>query len=198
MKTGIRYLSLLALLAGMSSQALAVGLVWGEGNWGETVWGLQANESVTPPEGPIPGAVKITTVGGASRNASFGLGAYSDNGTPTYANDFIAGDFVTITGEVTPDPVDVGTNGEIYAAFLSVVNGKASFSYLDEDGIVVPWDTSLAGLGPVAIVTPLEAIHQFNIFEGNLQAGTHKFTFAYKADEGPLVYMKPITIKVTE
>jgi len=35
-------------------------------------------------------------------------------------------------------------------------------------------------------------------FEGNLQAEIYKFTFAYMADGGPLVFMKSIAIVVSE
>jgi hypothetical protein len=159
---------------------------------------VEANDSVPPPQDPIPEAARVTTLGGQTRDANFGMGAYSDKGTPTFGNNFISGDFVTIIGEVTPDPIDVGINGELFVAFLSVIGGKATFSYINEDGNFASWDTSLGGLGPVEITTPLEANHQITIFEGNLQAGTHKFTLAYKAEGGPLVYMKPITIKVTD
>lgn len=187
----------LCLLLSASVQAQAIGLVWGEGNWGDAEWSSKLTEPVAPPAGPIPAAVKITTIGGQERSANFALGAYANTGSPTYANAFTAGDFVTLLGEVTPDPTDVGSDGELYAAFLSVVGGKATFSYVDEDGNIASWNTTIAGLGPVAIATPLEESHQFKIFEGTLQAGVHKFTFAYRAENGPLVYMKPITITVS-
>jgi hypothetical protein len=151
---------------------------------------------VPPPDDPIPGAVKVNTLGGHARNAGFALGAYSDNGAPTFANSFVTGDFVTIIGEVNPDPVDVGTDGELFVAMLSVVGGKATFTFLNSDGNFEPWDTTLQGLGSAASVNPLEDSHQITVFEGNLQAGVHKITFAYMAEGGPLVFMKPITVSV--
>jgi hypothetical protein len=172
-------------------------MVWGEGEWGDD-WGAVVQVSGPPPEGPIPEAIKVNTIGGSARAADFGLGAYSNNGSPAYGNDFTAGDFVTIIGEVTPDPVDIGANGELYAAFASVIGGKVAFSFLNEDGNFETWDTTLGGLGPALIATPLEASHQVTIFEGNLQAGIYKFTFAYMADGGPLVFMKPVAIVVSE
>jgi len=193
----IRKILLLLFVLGLSSQAMAIGLVWGEGNWGDD-WAAEIQVSGPPPEGPVPEAVKVNTLGGSPRAADFGLGAYSNNGSPAYGNAFTAGDFVTIIGEVTPDPIDVGTNGELYAAFLSVIGGKASFSFLNEDGNFEAWDTTIGGLGPALITTPLDTSHQVTIFEGNLQAGVYKFTFAYMADGGPLVYMKPITLSVSD
>lgn len=159
--------------------------------------GNPLTQSVPLPADPVPEAVKVNTVGG-SRNADFGLGAYSDNGTPAYGNSFSASEFITIYGEVTPDPVDVGKDGELFAAVLSVVGGKATFSSINMDGNFVVWDLTIGGLEPIQQAMPLQSSHQLKLFEGNLQAGVHKVTFAYMAEEGPIVYMKPITVQVSE
>jgi hypothetical protein len=155
-------------------------------------------DSVTPPEGPIPDAVKVNTIGSSSRSADFRLGVYSDKGTPTYSNNFNAGDFITIYGQIVIDPVDVGVNGELIAALLSVVNGKVSLFYINNEGNLANWDGSLVNIDSMLVATPLESEYVLKLFEGNLQAGIHKITFAYLSESGPLVYMKPIRIVVSE
>lgn len=181
----------------IASPGHAAALIWGDGRWGEKNWASEMTGPISPPEEPIPEAIKSNTLGGDKRYPEFSMGAYSDVGTPTYASEFSSGDFVTIVAEVRPDPVDVGSNGELFAAFLSIIGGKAIFSFLNEDGNFESWDTTLEGLGPARSATPLEEFHEITVFEGYLQAGTHKFTFAYQAEDGPLVYMKPIKLVVT-
>lgn len=159
--------------------------------------GTTQTQSVPIPTDPVPEASKITSIGG-SRSAGISLGAYSDNGTPAYGNNFSSGDFVTFYGELTPDAVDVGSDGELFAAIVSIVDGSVTFSTIDENGNFLAWDLTIGGLVPILTASPLESSHALKLFEGNLQAGTYKITFAYMASGGPIVYMKPILIVVTD
>jgi|GEM_PF-3485574 len=50
MNSILKYTALLTLLFSFSSQAMALGMIWGESNWGETEWGVdEIRESVAPP-----------------------------------------------------------------------------------------------------------------------------------------------------
>ena len=52
MNSILKYTALLTLLFSFSSQAMALGMIWGESNWGETEWGVdEIRESVAPPPG---------------------------------------------------------------------------------------------------------------------------------------------------
>lgn len=189
-------LILLVVLALYSS--IAAALVWGEGNWGEANWGVdEVRESVPPPAGPVPVATKVRSITGATTNAGFSAGAYADSGEPVYGSSFVADDFITIIGEVTPDPDDVGTNGEIVVVLLSVIGGKLQWSFLNTDGNFENWDLDLKNLGAAEILEPLDTLHAITIFEGNLQVGAHRLAFGYMAEGGPLIYTpKAINIVV--
>lgn len=193
--TFLRHIVLFGLLISASSMASATGLVWGQGNWGETDWGA-VSQSVPPPSGDVPVSTKIRTVTGATTNAGFSAGAYSDNGTPAYSNSFAPGDFITMIGEVHPDPKDIGKSGDIVVVILSVVGGKQSFSFLNTDGVFESWDLKVNSLGSAVEVDALEDMHAITIFEGTLQAGAHQVALGYIPQGGVLTYTAK-AIKIT-
>lgn len=198
MKTLCERLGWLALLTALSTAANATGLVWGEGNWGETDWG-QARQAVAPPDGPVPKAKKSHSFSGEETDAGFAAGAYADNGAPVYGNRFVAGDYITMIGEVYPDSADIGKKGDIVVVMLSIIDGTVSINFLNADGNFETWDQSIAGLGPAKAVDPLEEVHTLTLFEGTLQPGVHRLALGYIAEGGPLIYTgKAVNIVVSE
>lgn len=196
MSTLLKNLALMGLLVTFSSTASA--LVWGGGNWGDN-WGAdEVREPVTPPDGPVPTSPKIRSLSGGTTDAGISAGAYADNGAPAYGSSFSPDDFITIIAEISPDPDDVGTNGELIIVLLSIVGGQQQWSFLNTDGNFESWDLGLGSLGSAEIVEPLEAQHSITIFEGELQAGKHRMAVGYMADGGPLIYTaKAINITLT-
>jgi hypothetical protein len=199
MNISIRKIFLLLFALGFSSQVLAVGMVWGEGNWGDN-WGVEeVRDPVTPPEGDVPVSQKVRSITGGETDAGISAGAYADTGSPAYSDAFTTSDYITIIAEITPDSGDVGTNGELIIVLLSIVGGKQQWSYLNTDGNFASWDLKLPSLGPAEIVEPLEALHTITIFEGELQAGKHRMAIGDMADGGPLIYTaKGININVSD
>lgn len=198
MKTLLIFLALPVLLATFSASASA--MVWGQSNWGETNWGIdEVREPVPPPEGPVPEAAKVLSLTGTSTDAAISAGAYADNGAPTYSNSFTNGDFITIIAEVEPDSADVGTNGELIVVLLSLHGSEAQWSFLNTNGNFESWDLKLSTLGHAQVKEPLEEINTITIFEGELQAGTHRMAVGYQAEGGPLIYTaKAINIIVSD
>jgi hypothetical protein len=195
-----RKILLLLFALGFSSQAMAVGMIWGESNWGEADWGVEEmRDPVPPPEGDVPVSPKVKSITGAETDAGISAGAYADTGTPTFSDAFSAGDYITIIAEISPDSGDVGTNGELVAVLLSIVGGQVEWSYLNTDGNYVSWDLTLPNLGPAEVAEPLEALHAITVFEGELQAGIYRMALGYMADGGPLIFTaKAININVSD
>jgi len=179
----------------MSFSSAANAFVWGEGNWGDN-WGEVSTESkdpareplVTPPADPVPISQKVRPASGGDTDATMSAGAYADNGSPSFTDTFSSSDFVTVIAEINPDPVDVGTDGQLIVVLLSIIGSDASWSYLNEDGNFESWDLKIPSLGAAQIVEPLEASHSITIFEGELQAGRHRMAVGYWADGGDLIY----------
>jgi len=198
----LKSLSLMVLLMTFSSSASA--LIWGEGNWGDN-WGEESSETkdpfrepqVAPPADPVPISQKVRPSAGGETDAAISAGAYADNGSPTFDNSFTPSDFITIIAEISPDPVDVGKDGDLIVVLLSIISGQQQWSFLNEDGNFESWDLKIPTLGAAKSVSPLEESHSITIFEGELQAGRHRMAVGYWANGGDLIYTaKAINITV--
>jgi hypothetical protein len=146
-----------------------------------------------------PAAEKATkTISGAASTATFTGGASSDGGA-TYADTFTTADDITLVGTVNVAAADQGLDGEIHVAILSKSGGKATLTYLDEDGSPMPWDQTIPGLGAHIVAEPLGSTYNVVIYSGTLPAGEYRVALAYSTEAGELVFTtKAMVITVTE
>jgi hypothetical protein len=134
---------------------------------------------------------EITTVIGSDA-AMFSAGVSVDGGD-TFSNAFTAGDDATVVATITPDPADVGKDGELIVGLKSNTDAGLGFYYLDVDGNWQVWDLSDVSkaeetLGPEEVVSPLASSHTVSFDTGPLTTGSYKLYFAYRAEGGALIY----------
>jgi len=134
-----------------------------------------------------------------AEGASFSAGASSDGGE-SYADEFTAGDSITMVATINVDPDHQGLDGAVHVAILAVAaDGKTSLSYLDEDSVFVEWDTSAGLPGAHIVAEPLAETYSVTVFDGPVAAGTYRVAVAYTTEDGDLVYApKALIIEVSE
>jgi hypothetical protein len=141
----------------------------------------------------------ITTLGTKS-NSSFTAGATSDGGL-TSSNTFNTGDNVLITGTAKPQPADIGEAAEIVVVLRSISNGSSSWTYLDTEGNYQTWNLSIKALEPALTVSSLNASESVTVFDGTLEAGSHRIYIGYMVTDGsaPLHFNSvPFVVDVTD
>jgi len=112
-------------------------------------------------------------------------------------------DEVTITAKVYPDSDDVGEEGELYVVMRSTIDGKKTFSALNEDGNWEPWNASLKTLPAAKYIESLEEVEDVLVYSGTITAGERFFYVGYSlftAEDKPVITtsLSPYKITVSE
>lgn len=175
----------------------------GEGDVTVTVTdSLNSNDTfiVTVAEGAeipaFPGNTLKTD--GSSSNATFTGGVTSDGGT-SFNNTVPFGQHVDVIGSIIPDNADVGKAGELFIAVRFVdANGVNKFLMMNQDGNLLPWDLTEAGLVPAHVRDSLAASEDVQIFSGMIPApGVYRVYLGYAPDGESLTYTgSPIIVTV--
>lgn len=146
----------------------------------------------------VPPVEDLRAVGGGDTDGvALALGASPDEGA-SYARDYAAGEAVTVLGAVSPDAVDIGMGGSIFAVVKVLgPGGGISWFYRDQDGAFRLWDKTLASLQPAREVASLDSTEYVEVFEGEIAAGSYRVFIGYQADGGTLVYHgSPLALEV--
>jgi len=135
-------------------------------------------------------------------NAIITIGASSDGGETTDTT-FTVDDEVTITAKVYPDSDDVGEEGELYVVMRSTVDGKKTFSALNQDGNWEAWNASLKTLPAAKFVKSLEEVEDVLVYSGTITVGERLFYVGYSlftAEGKPVITtsLSPYKITVSE
>lgn len=121
---------------------------------------------------------------GASK-AKFKAGAFLDNKGAAKTS-LSAGDNVTISATVIPEEDDVGQAGNLYVVMQSKTEDGTSLVQKNEDGLFEKWNGGLKKLKPYISRASLGSSEKLEVFEGTLQAGTHKIFVGYSTQDGTL------------
>jgi len=151
---------------------------------------------------PQQSLAKITRTDGTETNSTISIGSSSDNGE-TYSTSFTVDDEVTLTAKIYPDSGDVGEEGELYVVMRSTIDGKKTFSALNEDGNWEPWNASLKTLPAAKYIESLEEVEDILIYSGAITAGVRLFYVGYSLfteDGKPVITtsLSPYKITVSE
>ncbi|MDG2175355.1 MAG: leucine-rich repeat domain-containing protein [Gammaproteobacteria bacterium] len=151
------------------------------------------------PDVPQQSLSKITRTDGTATDATISIGASSDGGE-TSNTSFTVDDDVTLTAKVYPDPADVGEEGELYVVMRSTVDGKKTFTALNQDGNWEAWNASLKSLPSAKIVASLEEVEDVLVYSGTITAGERLFYVGYSlfTEEGkPVITTSQSPYKIT-
>jgi len=145
---------------------------------------------------------KIIRTDGTKTDSTISIGASSDGGETTNTN-FTVDDEVTLTAKVYPDSDDVGEEGELYVVMRSTIDGKKTFSALNEDGNWEPWNASLKILPAAKYIESLEEVEDVLVYSGTITAGDRLFYVGYSLfteDGKPVITtsLSPYKITVSE
>jgi hypothetical protein len=145
---------------------------------------------------------KIIRTDGTASDSTISIGASSDDGA-TSNTTFTVDDEVTLTAKVYPDSDDVGEKGELYVVMRSTVDGKKTFTALNEDGVWEAWNASLKSLPAAKYVESLESVEEILIYSGTITVGDRLFYVGYSlfTSEGKPVIttsLSPFKITVSE
>jgi len=153
-------------------------------------------------EVPQQSLSKITRTDGTATDSTISIGASSDGGETTNTN-FTVDDDVTLTAKIYPDSGDVGEEGELYVVMRSTIDGKKTFSALNEDGNWEAWNASLKLLPSAKIVASLQEVEDVLVYSGAITAGDRLFYVGYSLfteDGKPVITtsLSPFKITVSE
>jgi len=154
------------------------------------------------PDVPQQSLSKITRSNGTATDSSISIGASSDGGETTDTT-FTVDDEVTLTAKIYPDSDDVGEEGELYVVMRSTVDGKKTFTALNQDGNWEPWNARLKSLPAAKIFASLQEVEDVFIHSGKITAGDRQFYVGYSlyTEYGKPVIttsLSPYIIAVTE
>jgi len=160
-----------------------------------------ANSEVVP-EIPQQSLSRITRTDGTATDSTISIGASSDGGETTDTT-FTVDDDVTLTAKIYPDSGDVGEEGELYVVMRSTIDGKKTFSALNEDGNWEAWNASLKLLPSAKIVASLQEVEDVLVYSGAITAGDRLFYVGYSLfteDGKPVITtsLSPYKITVSE
>jgi hypothetical protein len=93
---------------------------------------------------------------------------------------------VTIAATVIPEDCDVGEAGNLYVVVQSKTEDGTSLVQKNEDGLFEKWNGGLKKLKPYISRSALSSSEKLVVFEGSLQAGTHKIFVGYATQDGTL------------
>jgi len=135
-------------------------------------------------------------------DSTISIGASSDGGETTDTT-FTVDDEVTLTAKVYPDSSDLGEEGELYVVMRSTIDGKKTFSALNEDGIWEAWNASLKTLPAAKFVKSLEEVEDVLVYSGTITVGERLFYVGYSlftAEGKPVITtsLSPYKITVSE
>jgi secreted trypsin-like serine protease len=129
-------------------------------------------------------------------NAHFAGGLTRDNGQ-TFENAATSRDFVRILGQISPDPIDVNKQADIY-----IVDRRDGIFYMkNSSGLYVNWiDGKISSLVPAMERVTLSEAFQVEIYaNSNLVPGDHRIYFGYTGLDGRLHYnLEPVRIIIAE
>jgi hypothetical protein len=153
-------------------------------------------------EVPQQSLSKITRTDGTATDSTISIGASADGGETTDTT-FTVDDEVTLTAKVYPDSNDVAKEGELYVVMRSTVDGKKTFSALNEDGIWEAWNASLKTLPAAKYIESLEEVEDVLVYSGKITAGDRLFYVGYSLfteDGKPVITtsLSPYKITVSE
>jgi hypothetical protein len=129
-------------------------------------------------EVPQQSLSKIIRTDGTATDSTISIGASSDGGETT-GTTFTVDDDVTLTAKIYPDSGDVGEEGELYVVMRSTIDGKKTFSSLNEDGNWEAWNASLKSLPSAKIVASLQEVEDVLVYSGAITAGDRLFYVGY-------------------
>ena len=184
-------------------------MTWGEDAWGSANWGVNNISQpglepapVVAPEIPQQSLSRITRTDGTATDSTISIGASSDGGETT-GTTFTVDDEVTLTAKIYPDSGDVGEEGELYVVMRSTIDGKKTFSALNEDGNWEAWNASLKLLPSAKIVASLQEVEDVLVYSGAITAGDRLFYVGYSLfteDGKPVITtsLSPYKITVSE
>jgi secreted trypsin-like serine protease len=128
--------------------------------------------------------------------ARFAGGLTRDNGQ-TFETTATKNDFVRILGQISPDPLDVGKQADIY-----IVDRKDGvFTMKNSSGVYVNWvDGKVSSLVPAIERVTLSEAFQVEIYaNSNLAPGDHRIYFGYTGLDGRLHYnLEPVRIVIPQ
>jgi hypothetical protein len=160
---------------------------------------VPVTESDEIPKIPQQSLSKIIRTDGTASDSTISIGASSDDGA-TSNTTFTVDDEVTLTAKVYPDSDDVGEKGELYVVMRSTVDGKKTFTALNEDGVWEAWNASLKSLPSARYVESLEALEEVLVYSGTITAGDRLFYVGYSpfTEEGkPVITTSQSPFKIT-
>ena len=170
-----KLLSILFLIFSGYSQ-FTIAMVWGESSWGTANWGKTPESRIT--DIPQQSLSKITRTDGTATDSTISIGASSDGGETTDTT-FTVDDEVTLTAKVYPDSDDVGKEGELYVVMRSTIDGKKTFTALNQDGNWEAWNASLKSLPAANYIESLEEVEDVLVYSGAITAGDRLFYVGY-------------------
>ncbi len=211
---------LLFIIFFAATPSLVFSMTWGENSWGNANWGAdeitkpKPEPSVIPdvpqqkpepsviPDVPQQSLSRIIRTDGTAADATISIGASSDGGE-TSNTIFSVDDEVTLTAKVYPDSSDVGEEGELYVVMRSTVDGRKTFTALNQDGNWEAWNASLKSLPSAKIVASLQVVEDVLVYSGTITAGERLFYVGYSlfTEEGKPVIttsLSPYKITVSE
>ncbi len=144
--------------------------------------GANSGESDTSPD---QASLKGITSSKGSSKAKFKAGAFLD-GKGSAKTTLSVGDNVTIAATVIPEDGDVGEAGNLYVVVQSKTEDGTSLVQKNEDGLFEKWNGGLKKLKPYISRSALSSSEKLVVFEGSLQAGTHKIFVGYATQDGTL------------
>ena len=194
-----KLLSILFLIFSGYSQ-FTIAMVWGESSWGTANWGKTPESRIT--DIPQQSLSKITRTDGTATDSTISIGASSDGGETTDTT-FTVDDEVTLTAKVYPDSDDVGKEGELYVVMRSTIDGKKTFTALNQDGNWEAWNASLKSLPAANYIESLEEVEDVLVYSGAITAGDRLFYVGYSLfteDGKPVITtsLSPFKITVSE
>ena len=135
-------------------------------------------------------------------DSTISIGASSDGGETTDTT-FTVDDEVILTAKIYPDSSDLGEEGELYVVMRSTIDGKKTFTALNEDGIWEAWNASLKTLPAAKYVESLEEVEDVLVYSGVITAGERLFYVGYSlftAEGKPVITtsLSPYKITVSE
>jgi len=104
---------------------------------------------------------------------------------------------------IHPDSSDLGEEGELYVVMRCTIDGKKTFSALNEDGIWEAWNASLKTLPAAKYIESLEEVEDVLVYSGTITAGERLFYVGYSlftAEGKPVITtsLSPYKITVVE
>jgi len=163
---------------------------------------VQEDNAQMIPDVPQQSLSRIIRTDGTATDSTISIGASSDGGETTDTT-FTVDDEVTLTAKIYPDSGDVGEEGELYVVMRSTIDGKKTFSALNQDGNWEPWNASLKSLPAAKIVVSLQEVEDVLVYSGTITAGDRLFYVGYSlftAEGKPVITtsLSPYKITVSE